>query len=349
MDLVSILDQFQDSFMNKYANQLLPSQLTAINAMRRCRTPDSGELYVQCSECDQAEWRPMSCGHRSCPKCQNHEASKWLDRQRAKLLPVEYFMVTFTLPYELRSLAWHFQSRIYAIMFTCAISTLKDFGLNPKHLGADMGMTAVLHTNNRKLEQHPHIHIIVPGGGIDKNRRQWKKLKGEYLFNGFALARVFRARFLTALNEAGLPIPVVVPKKWVSNCKRVGTGLPALKYLSRYLYRGVIAEKNIRCCKNGKVTFSYVDSETGKTEYLTLAAEDFIWRVLQHVLPRGFRRVRDYGFLHGNAKKILALIQLVLRVVITLDKSRPRPVFKCPKCKAPMTIAGFRRPKLIPG
>lgn len=349
MNLVSIIDLCFDAFMAKYADRMLPSHLRAITAMRRCRTPESGEVYVRCSECEQAEWRPMSCGHRSCPKCQNYEASKWLDRQRAKLLPVDYFMVTFTLPCELRALAWRFQSQVYAIMFACAVSTIKDFGLNPKHLGANMGLTAVLHTNNRKLEQHPHIHIIVPGGGIDKSRRQWKKLKGEYLFNGFALGRVFRAKFLTALNEAGLPIPVGVPKKWVSNCKRVGTGLPALKYLSRYLYRGVIAEKNIRCCKNGKVTFSYVDSETEKTEYLTLAAEDFIWRVLQHVLPRGFRRVRDYGFLHGNAKKILALIQLVLRVVITIDPSRPRPVFKCPECKAPMTIAGFRRPVLVPG
>lgn len=349
MDLIAIIDRYSESFMAKYAGRLLPSHLNALHAMRRCRTPESGEVYVRCSDCDQAEWRPMSCGHRSCPKCQNHEASKWLDRQQAKLLPVDYFMVTFTLPYELRALAWRFQSQVYAIMFACAVSTIKEFGLNPKHLGANMGLTAVLHTNNRKLEQHPHIHIIVPGGGIDKNRRQWKKLNEKYLFNGFALAEVFRAKFLTALNEAGLPIPVGLPKKWVTQCKHVGTGLPALKYLSRYLYRGVIAEKNIRCCKNGKVTFSYVDSKTGQTKYLTLAAEDFIWRVLQHVLPRGFRRVRDYGFLHGNAKKILALIQLVLRVVITLEPARPRPVFKCPKCKAPMLIAGFRQPVLVPG
>jgi hypothetical protein len=317
--------------------------------MRRCRTPDSGEIYVHCSECDQAEWRPMSCGHRNCPKCQNYETSQWLDRQRSKLLPVEYFMVTFTLPAELRSLAWHFQSRVYAIMFACATSTLKDFGLNPKHLGAQMGMTAVLHTNNRKLEQHPHIHVIVPGGGIDKSRRQWKKLKSKYLFNECALAQVFRARFIDALNEAGLTIPVGVPQKWIAHCRHVGTGLPALKYLSRYLYRGVISEKNIISCKNGKVTFSYVDSETGRTEYLTLAAEEFLWRVLQHVLPRGFRRVRDYGFLHGNAKKLLALIQLILRVVLEIDPPRPRPVFKCPKCKAPMTIRGFRRPAWVSG
>ena len=349
MDLVSIIDQHFDTFMRKYADKVLPGQLAAINAMRRCRTPDSGELHVHCSACEQAEWRPMSCGHRSCPKCQNHESSQWLDRQRAKLLPVEYFMVTFTLPYELRSLAWRFQSQVYALMFACAVSTLRDFGLNPKHLGADMGMTAVLHSHNRKLELHPHIHVIVPGGGIDKRRRQWKKLKGKYLSNEFALARVFRARFLAALNEAELTIPVGVPKKWVAHCKHVGTGLPALKYLSRYLYRGVIAEKSIISCHNGQVTFQYIDSETGQTKQLTLTAEDFLWRVLQHVLPRGFRRVRDYGFLHGNAKKMLALVQLILRVIIEIDLPRPRPVFNCPKCKAPMSIIGFRRPAWVSG
>ena len=344
MNLVDIVDQCFDTFIAKYADRVLPSQMKAINAIRRCRTPDSGELHVHCTECDQGEWRPLSCGHRSCPKCQNHETSQWLDRQQSKLLPVQYFMVTFTLPYELRSLAWNFQTKIYSIMLACATSTLKDFGLNPEHLGADMGMTAVLHTNTRRLDYHPHIHIIVPGGGIDKRRRQWKKLKGKYLFNEFNLANVFRARFLDAINKAGLTLPIGVPKKWIVDCAHVGAGLPALKYLSRYLYRGVISEKNIISHRDGKVTFSYVESGSGLTKHRTLKAEDFLWHVLQHVLPKGFRRVRDYGFLHGNAKKLLSLVQLVLRVMIEATPSRPRPVFKCPKCKSPMAITAFRRP-----
>jgi hypothetical protein len=349
MELASIVDQSFDVFMNKYAGRVLPSQMKAIHAIRRCRTPDSGELHVHCAECDQAEWRPLSCGHRNCPKCQNHETSQWLDRQRSKLLPVQYFMATFTLPCELRSLAWNFQTEIYSIMLACATSTLKDFGLNPEHLGADMGMTAVLHTNTRKLDYHPHVHIIVPGGGIDKRRRQWKKVKGKYLFNEFALAKVFRARFLEATNKEGLTLPVGVPKQWVVNCVHVGKGLPALKYLSRYLYRGVLAEKNINSCRSGKETFSYVESDTGETKFRILKAEDFLWHLLQHVLPKGFRRVRDYGFLHGNAKKLLSLIQLVLRVVIETGPARQRPVFKCPKCKSPMTITAFRRPAWLSG
>lgn len=349
VDLVSIVEQFHDAFIAKYTNRLLPAHLNALHAIGRCRTPDSGELRVRCTECGQVEWRPLSCGHRSCPKCQNHEASRWLDRQQAKLLPVPYFMVTFTLPYELRPLAWHFQEKIYAILFACTISTLKDFGLNPKHLGADMGMTAVLHTQTRRLDYHPHIHVIVPGGGVDKRRRQWKKVKGKYLFNEFVLARVFRARFLEAASNAGLTIPVGAPKKWVVDCAHVGNGLPALKYLSRYLYRGVITEKNILSCRDGQVTFSYIESETGQKSYQTLKGEDFLWQLLQHVLPRGFRRVRDYGFLHGNAKRLLSLVQLILRVMIETNPLRPRPVFKCPHCKAPMEITAFRRPAWLSG
>ena len=344
MELASIINQYYDAFIAKYSKALLPGHLKALNAIRRCRTPDSGELYVQCPNCNHAEWRPMSCGHRSCPKCQNHEASQWIDRQQGKLLPVPYFMATFTLPYELRSLTWHHQKVVYSILFTCVSSTLKDFGLNPKNLGAEIGMTMVLHTNNRKLDFHPHIHVVVPGGGIDKRRRQWKKKKGKYLFNQDAMAKVLRARFLAALNEAGFSIPRNIPSEWVVDCNHVGKGLTALKYLSRYLYRGVISEKNIISNQDDEVTFRYIESKTGNTLYRTLKGEDFLHLIMQHVLPKGFRRVRDYGFLHSNAKKLLSLVQLILYVAIQGIKQRPRPVFKCPCCKSPMVILGFRRP-----
>ena len=343
MELASIINQYYDTFMIKYADTALPGHLKAMNAIRSCRTPDSGELYVYCPDCNHAEWRPLSCGHRSCPKCQNHEVSQWIDRQQAKLLPVQYFLATFTLPYQLRSLTWHYQKTVFSIFFLCVSSTLKDFGLNPKNLGAEIGMTMVLHTNNRRLDFHPHIHVVVPGGGVDKSRRQWKKKKGKYLFNHEAMAKVFRARFLAALNEAGFSIPKSAPPKWVVDCSHVGKGITALKYLSRYLYRGVISEKNIISNQNGRVTFKYIESKTGNTRYRTLKGEDFLHLIMQHVLPKGFRRVRDYGFLHSNAKKLLFLVQLILHVVIKEIELRPRPVFRCPCCKSPMVILGFRR------
>jgi len=342
MQLTYILDQYHHALQTKYGSQLLPGHLRAIDSIRRCRTPEAGQMLVQCVRCGHTIWRPRSCGHRSCPQCQNHEASIWLDRQQAKLLPVEYFMATFTLPYEMRFLARDNQTLIYNLLFVCVSTTLKDFGLNPKHLGADIGMTAILHTHRQRLDYHPHIHVVVPGGGVNKARKQWKKKKGKYLFNSFALAKVFRARFLEALNKAGFS-PPEAPGKWVVDCTHVGKGLPALKYLSRYLYRGVISENNIVLNQDGNVTFKYVESRTGKTLYRTVKGEDFLWLVLQHVLPKSFRRVRDYGFLHGNSKRLLSLVQLILQVLIEICAPRQRPIFKCPLCQAPMQIIAFCR------
>ena len=172
MQLASLVHQYLVAFKAPYAAQLLPSHRRAIGAMLRCRTPDSPQMLLHCSECTEQLWCPQSCGHRSCPKCQNQEASQWLDRQQAKLLPVQYFMVTFTLPGELRALAWRHQTTLYNCLFATAVSTLKDFGLNPKQLGAEMGMTAVLHTHSRRLDYHPHLHVVVPGGGVNKATRQ---------------------------------------------------------------------------------------------------------------------------------------------------------------------------------
>jgi hypothetical protein len=241
MELAAIINHYYDAFMEKYSKTALPGHLKAMNAICRCRTPDSGELYLQCPDCHHGEWRPLSCGHRSCPKCQNHEASEWIDRQQVKLLPVHYFLATFTLPYELRPLTWYHQKLVFSLFFLCVAGTLKDFGLNPKNLGAEIGMTMVLHTHNRRLDFHPHVHVVVPGGGVDERRRQWKKKKGKFLFNEFALAKVFRARFMTALKDAGISMPKNVPGKWVVDCKHAGNGLTALKYLSLNLYGGLIS------------------------------------------------------------------------------------------------------------
>ena len=152
MKFTAILRQFEAALKDHYAGRLLPSLFQAIHALLRCRTEAAGAMKLHCPDCNETSFQPRSCGHRSCSQCQNHETSQWLDRQFAKLLPVEYFMVTFTLPYELRSLAWHNQTAVYNILFDCAASTLKDFGLNPANLGADIGMTAVLHTHSRRLD-----------------------------------------------------------------------------------------------------------------------------------------------------------------------------------------------------
>jgi len=344
MRIATLFREYQQPFKAKYADRMLPGHRKAMAAMLRCRTPEAGTIHSRCNGCGNSEWHACSCGHRSCPQCQNYEASCWLDRQREKLLPVDYFLVTFTLPAELRSLAWQHQKLMYAALFHAAKHTIKAFGLNPKHLGVQMGMTAVLHTHSRRLAYHPHIHVVAPGGGVVIKQRLWKPGSRKYLFNAFALARVFRGKLLHEIDKAGLTLPLDVPNKWVVDCRHTGRGESALEYLSRYLYRGVISESNIIASQNGKVTFRYTDGKSKETRTETLPGEDFLWRVIQHVLPRGFHRVRDYGFLHHNAHKLLHLLQLILRVAIKLRPKKERPVFCCSACGQPMVVTGVSRP-----
>ncbi|MGS2724952.1 IS91 family transposase, partial [Porticoccus sp. GXU_MW_L64] len=261
--------------------------------------------------------------------------------QTQKLLPVRYFMVTFTLPRELRPLAKQHSTVVYNALFQCALDTLQTFGHNKPGFNAELAMTAVLHTHTRRLDYHPHVHCVVPGGGVNRQRQQWRTLKGKYLFNGRQLARVFRAKLLAALRKAGLQ-PPQVPGQWVVNCKNVGSGLPALTYLSRYLYRGVISDRNILTDDGQTVTFQYKDSATNTLKTRSLPGETFMALVLQHVLPKRFRRVRDYGFLHGNGKRLLRLVQWVLQVAIPPMAKTPRPAFLCPNCQQPMAVVGFR-------
>ena len=338
MQLATLIDTYREALEQKYADVLLPSHRRALDAITRCRTPQSGEVLARCTDCGQLEWHPCSCGHRSCPQCQNHEVTQWLTRQREKLLPVDYFLVTFTLPAQLRSLAWQHQRLLYAALFRAAIQTLKQFGLNPKHLGAEMGMTAVLHTHSRRLTYHPHLHVVVPGGGIDRTQGVWKRTRYQYLFNEFALAAVFRGKCLQEIAQAGLSLPDKVPQDWVVDCRHAGRGETALEYLSRYLYRGVIKESNILSDAQGQVTFRYTDRDSGKVFSETLDGEDFLWRVIQHVLPKGLHRVRDYGFLHHNAHQTLQGIQLILQVVLQPIARQERPSFCCSACGGVMKV-----------
>jgi hypothetical protein len=324
------------------------AQWSALNAILGCRTEQYGQMQLSCQSCGWQTDRYLSCGHRSCNQCQNHATTQWLERQQTKLLSVEYFMVTLTLPYELRRLAKANQRTIYTLMFQCAVSTLKSFGLNDKTLAAELAMTAVLHTHSRRLDYHPHVHVIVPGGGVNKRRNEWRKVKGQYLFNGFQLATVFRARLLKAIQQSGLKAPKT-PKEWVVQCQSVGKGLPALKYLSRYLYRGVISNQNIIADDGTYVTFQYKDSVSRKLKTHRLLGEDFIALVLQHALPKGFRRARDYGFLHGNAKQLLKRVQWLLQVVIPIIDPTQRPKFICKLCRSPMSIIGITPPDPAPG
>ena len=339
MDLAQVIESYGELLEQRYHQRMLPSHHRTLNAIMACRK-DCGEAIAQCKTCATQTTYPLSCGNRSCPKCQNGDTTAWINRQSSKLLPVPYFMVTFTLPQELRNTAWCHQKTVYAAMFKAAVDTLKTFGLNPKQLGADIGFTGVLHTHNRRLDYHPHLHFIVPGGGIDNSdkKKRWRRVKNQYLFNGVALSEVFRGKLMYELISLEIDLPPKLPTKWVVHCKYTGKGLSALKYLSRYLYRGVITKNRILNDRDGKITFSYKESKTDTTKTRTLKGEDFLWLVLQHVLPKGFRRIRDYGFLHSNAKKKLNLVQLILSVKIPANPTVVRNKICCRVCDKPMLV-----------
>lgn len=349
--LASIIETFESDFLTHYQDRLLPGHRHALAAMKHCRTALSPRMQARCVECDEQRFVPHSCGHRLCPHCQHHESQQWLERQLSQQVPGDYFLLTFTLPAEFRALAWQHQRTLYALMMQCSWETVRTFSLNDQQLQGTPGAVAVLHTHSRRLDYHPHVHLVMPASAIDTKRRLWRTKTGKnksqgrsYLFSHKALAKVFRAKMLAAMVEAGLTLPRRHPEKWVVDCKRVGGGEKALVYLGRYLYRGVIQEKDILACDQGRVTFRYRNSKTRRFEIRTVSGADFLWLLLRHVLPKGFRRARNFGFLHPNSKRMIRL----LRYLLKLDPGRAlawvkkRPSLTCPCCGGEMEIVRTR-------
>lgn len=358
----SIIKQFESAFLAQYAGRILPSHRHALEAMKVCRTRYSPRMLASCSKCDHQSYVPHSCGHRNCPHCQAHESQQWLERQLKKLVPAEYFLLTFTLPAEFRPLAWHHQRKFYSMMIQCCWDTLRTFSENDPQLQGTPGAICVLHTHSRAMDFHPHVHFVMPAAAIDAAKKLWRtksqvkgknkvkvKNKKSYLFDHEALAIVFRAKMLDAITTEGLVLPQRYPKQWVVHCKSVGAGDKALTYLGRYLYRGVIQESDIVACKDGNVIYRFQNSTTKQMEYRKVSGAKFLWLVLQHVLPRGFRRARNFGFLHPNSKRVIRLIQLILRFDPNraLAWMKKRPQWVCPCCGAKMKVIETRLPPLF--
>lgn len=347
--LSALIETFEAAFLATYQDVLLPSQYKALAAMKQCRTSQSPVMLAQCDDCEQQRFIPHSCGHRSCPHCQSHESQQWLERQLQKQVPAEYFLLTFTLPKELRALAFQQQRTLYDLLLRCSWVTVNTFARNDQQLQGNAGAIAVLHTHSRRLDYHPHVHLVMPAAAIDPDKRLWRTKRGKkgrkgYLFNHKALAKVFRAKLLEAMTQAGLSLPDRYPQKWVVDVKSVGRGDKALVYLGRYLYKGVIQEKDIIACRDGQVTFRYRDSKTQKWQTRTLPGVKFLWLMLKHVLPKGFRRTRNFGFLHPNSKRLIRLLQVLLgvnphRAIAWLRK---RPPLQCPCCGGTLRIIKTR-------
>ena len=210
--LASIIERFGADYLAQYGSSVLPSQRKALAAMKLCRSTQGPGMLAHCGECGGQRVVPHSCGHRNCPHCQHFESQRWIERQSAKLVAGSYFLITFTLPAELRELVWQHQRVLYAALMDCAWDTLRTFSHNHRHLQGNPGAVAVLHTHSRRMEFHPHVHLLMPAAALDGDKGLWRTLRktskgGGYLFDHKALAKVFRAKFLSAVAELGLGLP----------------------------------------------------------------------------------------------------------------------------------------------
>jgi hypothetical protein len=305
LELADIFREYGPAYRTKYGNRMLQSHKKTMEDIEFCRTEVMGGHVYSCDVCDEHVYAYHSCGNRHCPKCGSDRADRWRDKQLQKLLPVNYFLVTCTLPHTLNEIAHSNQKLIYRLLFQSSADALHTLALNPEWLGAQIGMVGALHTWDRSMGYHLHVHDVVPAGGIDPKTGEWKHAQPTFLVPGSALSNVFRAKFRDALKTEAPEIfaqspPKTWQKTWVVHCEPVGNGRTALKYLTPYIYRVALSNRRLLSMKDGNVTFSY--RPRGKSwRTMKLDAMSFISRFLQHVLPKGFQKIRYFGFLHPSA------------------------------------------------
>jgi hypothetical protein len=350
-ELADILRLHGPAYLVKYQDRLLSSHRRAIQDLCACRTEELGGHLYRCPQCQQEHYQYHSCKNRHCPKCQHEQAERWLEQQRELLLPVTYFLATFTLPQGLRRLARGQQKVVYALLFQASQQALQKLAADPKYVGGSLGMIGILQSWARDLRYHPHVHYLIPGGGLAPDGHTWRAARYNYLLPEKPLARIFRAKFRDLLKKAGLfdQVPSRIwHQDWVVDILAVGSGEAALKYLAPYVFRVAISNRNILDLQDGHVTFRYHHAQTDTTRITTLPAERFIGRFLQHVLPRGFQKVRSYGLLHPKQRHRLQVVKEQLKPDSsqTIDPSResrsaehivcrPAPVL-CPRCACEM-------------
>jgi hypothetical protein len=351
-----------------HAGHLSLHQLKVMSAIEHCRTAALGGHVESCEDCGHWRIAYNSCRNRHCPKCQGAAARTWLAEREADLLPVGYFHVVFTLPAEVADIAYQNKAVVYDLLFRAASETMLTIAADPKHLGARIGITAVLHTWGSALTHHPHVHMIVPGGGIAPDASRWVSSRPAFLLPVRVLGKLFRRLFLSrliALHDAGRlaffgsmaqladrrafmrRLAPVRKKRWVVYAKAPFAGPESvLAYLSRYTHRVAISNRRLIAFNEAGVTFRYKDYRrdgADRQQVMTLAADEFIRRFLLHVLPRGFHRIRHYGLLAGTARKAsLALARELLAVAPPPDDDTPEepldPRPPCPCCGGRMVI-----------
>ena len=299
LEVADILRLHGAAYRASFGDRLLPSHARAMRDLEGCRTAYCGGHVAQCDHCARQVYVYHSCRNRHCPKCHGDQTERWLDAQRARLLPCPYYLLTFTLPSELRALARAHQKVVYGLLMRCAAAALHTLARDSRYLGADLGCLAVLHTWTRAMLYHPHVHLLVTAGGLSADGARWiAPTHPAYLVPVRALSVIFRAKLCAAVNKAGLlaQVPSTVWKRdWVVHAQPAGHGLKVLEYLGRYVFRIAISNSRIERIADGQVTFRYRDNRSQQVRHVTLPALEFLARFLQHVLPRGCTKVRYYG------------------------------------------------------
>lgn len=327
LEVADVVRHYGATYLERYAHVTSIAQRRVLQAVSQCRTAALGGHHAQCDDCGYEVIQYNSCRHRNCPKCQGQAQAAWLEGQRRDLLDVPYNHVVFTLPSQLSPLALQNPRVLYNLLFQAVSETLQTIARDPKHLGADIGFLAVLHTWGQTLHHHPHLHCLVPAGGVAPDGLSWQSCRKGFFLPVRVLSRFFRRTFLKALDRAAtrgelgfhgrcqsLQAPVAWRKwlrtlkrmEWVVYAKRPLAGpQTVLTYLARYTHRSAISNRRLLALENGQVKFRWKDYHRGnRNRTITLDAVEFIRRFLLHTLPLGFQRVRHYGFLANGVRKV---------------------------------------------
>jgi len=336
------LRKFVPAYLAKYQQRMPPHHRRVLGLITRCKTGQLGGVFYRCESCRAVHSLGRSCGNRHCPNCQKQKTQVWLAKQTAKLLPVQHFVVTFTVPQELRPLLRAHPEVGYDAIFRAGSETIRTLLAESKNLGSErLGFFGVLHTWGRNLKDyHPHVHFVVPGGGISPDGSRWLQVRPDQLFHPLPAKQLYKKYFVEELRQAGLydQLPAGVLKfDWVVNIKPVGNGQAVLKYLAPYVYRIAICDNRIESVDESGVTYRVKPSGSDHYQQRHLDGESFVRSFAQHILPPGFKKVRYYGFLSANCKLQLAdarwLVWLHLGWTCCLGQLLIKP--EVPKRKAP--------------
>jgi hypothetical protein len=366
-EVADIVRRHRRTFIDHFGSQLSFQQLKALNAIARCRTAELGGHVDDCPCCGHAAVSYNSCRNRHCPKCQAQARQRWLAAREAELLATHYFHVVFTLPHQLALLCYRNQRVLSNLLFRSSAETMLEIAADPKHLGAEIGFLSILHTWGQNLMLHPHVHCIVPAGGFARDRKAWIRPRYAFFLPVKVLSRAFRGKFIEGLRRAyrqkqlrfmgasaGLGdvarfealIHALFREDWVVYAKPAMGGAPqVLRYLGRYTHRVAISNHRLLAIEDDQVTFRWKDYVHGnKKRKMTVTAGEFLRRFVQHVLPRGFVRIRHFGFL-ANAHRT-ALLAMARELMAESPGSRPSPAsvpaevrgWRCPLCGTPMRM-----------